>query len=868
MNDTVLKIALAGLLHDVGKFAQKCLDVPRDYLLNNADQYQPFRDGHHSHLHAVYTAAFIEQMKDKLPEQLNRGGWGQGDSFINLAAGHHKPETAMQWIIAAADRISSGLDRATFEQGEAIAFKDYQRTRLLPVLEALDPEKKRRCTNAEAFGHRYPLAPRSAQTIFPVKHQKMTAESAEKEYQRHFALFLEQLGTLAHQRQNISLWAEHLDSLLMTYTAVIPAARVGDVVHDVSLYDHARTTAALAAALYLFHVGDKSLDEKSVKISGIKKLLLVSGDFYGIQDFIFSAGGEMRKFRSKLLRGRSFAVSLCSELAADLVCRALGLPFLAVVMNAAGKFHLIAPNLPDAVTAIRQAEHDINDWLFAATFGQSSLGLSLTPASPDDFHAGRFSELWERHMGHVELRKTRKIDMNRHGGAIPMADYLDRFINDQKQVQRPLCPLCGKRPSDPAAENDHIFKSDNASSCKLCRDHIYLGANLVKQDMVAVFAATADAGKAGKRLLLPIFGKYQITFTGNTLDDQAAGGVLLRLWQVKANDDGSVPAHIATRLINGHVPVYREADNREDSCLLESARSEEKIFSFIEQIKDGVPKTFSHIALKARHRDAGGRCRGIEALGVLKADVDHLGMLFGCGLPENRFTISRMATISRQLNDFFVLYLPHLLATEGNCTDVYTVFAGGDDLFLIGPWNRMADLARHLRQRFREYVCDNPAITFSAGITVHKPQTPVDKLAEEAEDALHTAKTAGRDRVTMFGETVTWTDFDTLLASRQQMEQWLAQKYISDAMFYRFNHLVAMAEMEKMVVEGKAIDLADMDSLKWRALFRYSLVRNLDRKLENREKAMREMEVMAVWLDRHRGAVRIPLWHVLYEKRK
>jgi len=31
MNDTVLKIALAGLLHDVGKFAQGCLELSRQY---------------------------------------------------------------------------------------------------------------------------------------------------------------------------------------------------------------------------------------------------------------------------------------------------------------------------------------------------------------------------------------------------------------------------------------------------------------------------------------------------------------------------------------------------------------------------------------------------------------------------------------------------------------------------------------------------------------------------------------------------------------------------------------------------------------------------------------------------------------------
>jgi len=38
-----------------------------------------------------------------------------------------------------------------------------------------------------------------------------------------------------------------------------------------------------------------------------------------------------------------------------------------------------------------------------------------------------------------------------------------------------------------------------------------------------------------------------------------------------------------------------------------------------------------------------------------KADVDHLGLLLACGLKDERFTVSRLATLSRQLNSYFVV---------------------------------------------------------------------------------------------------------------------------------------------------------------------------------------------------------------------
>jgi len=871
MDETVLKIALAGLLHDIGKFAQGCLEITPQYRNDNEDIYQPKFDKRPTHVHALYTAAFLEKSANQLPKELTAREWGKGtieDTFLNLAACHHNPRTPMQWIVAMADRISSGLDRATFEQGETIAFKSYKQTRLLPILESLGPKKAFKFNKSDDFTFRYPLAPLSAQTIFPCPQKEIEKKQAEEEYRTLFELFTKQMSNLQHRQENVSLWAEHFDSLLMTFTSMIPAARVGDVIHDISLYDHSRTTAALAAAIYRFHAATGSLDEEHIKKADKEKFLLVSGDFYGIQDFIFSAGGEMQKFRSKLLRGRSFAVSLFSELAADLVCRVLDLPFLSVVMNAAGKFHLIAPNLPEAITAIREAETSINDWLFASTYGQSNFGISLTAATPNDFHSGAFADLWTRHQRNIEKRKACKIDLNRHGGAVE--DYLDSFINDGTKVARPLCPLCGKRPSSSTAENDHVFKPDSPSSCEMCRDHVFLGKNLVKTSLVAVCRADSNGSglKDDNRLLSPIFGKYQIGFfTNNFLEKQAESGDLQKLWQVKVNENGSLPVGVTARLINGHLPLYQEKDNR-DECLLESARSEEKTMGFIEQMKNGVPKTFSHIAIKARHQDENGKCRGVEALGVMKADVDNLGMLFGCGLPRKRYTISRLATLSRQLNNFFVLYLPHLLATEEQFYDTYTVFAGGDDLFLIGPWNKMAALASHLNQRFAAYVCGNTEITFSAGISVHKPHVPVEKMAEAAEEALNNAKTAGRNRITMFEETVTWNDFLTLLQAGTDMEGWLAEKFIGDAMFYRFNHFVAMAEMEKLIMEEKTVDLHDMDSLKWRALFKYSLVRNINRKRIGWEKSLTEMEIMAAWLDRYRGAVRIPLWHVLYEKRQ
>jgi len=410
MDDTVYKIAIAGYLHDIGKFAERAKSISgtdnigffpdENFLNNNINLYQPFYNGRNTHSHATYTAAFIDHLEKFLPKKFNKGEWGLGDSFINLAAGHHKPKTPLQWIIAIADRVSSGFDRAEFENkyNNEIDVKDYKKTRLLTIFEGLSPEGRWKEDSLEEYNYRYPLKELSPQNIFPLSNdeiKKIDSEEASKEYRKLFYNFINSLENLIH-KDNIPLWFEHFDSLFMIFASHIPAATVGYVVPDVSLYDHSRMTSALASAIYKFHEETNDLTEEKVKNLDITKLLLISGDFYGIQDFIFTEGGSTGKASAKLLRGRSFYVSLLSELAAEMLCKELGLPMTSIILNAAGKFTVLAHNTEKAKKTLKKVEDTINNWLIKNFFGQVSIGFSSLEASCNDFVIGNFTELWKK----------------------------------------------------------------------------------------------------------------------------------------------------------------------------------------------------------------------------------------------------------------------------------------------------------------------------------------------------------------------------------------------------------------------------------------------------------------------------------------
>ena len=345
MDDRALKVGIAAFMHDTGKIAdESLLSVSAEFFRNHADLYQPFYHGRHTHRHAVLTAAFIEKMEPYLPSRLTTVNWELEDSFINLSAGHHRPETALQWIVAVADRVSSGWDRAIFdkEHDQVIAARDYKKTRMLPLFEFLLQEQDGENGAHKAHQYCYPLRVVSARDIFPVlkaTDEKLDGKHAEEDYHDLFAAFLQALQDLYHKEDNLALWFDHFENLFMVFTSSVPAARAGQIIPDVSLYDHSKTTAALAVALYLYHRQTDTLSIPSVKDYDTKKLLVVSGDFYGIQKFIFSDSGEAGKNRSKILRGRSFAVSLMAELAADMLCREIGIPSVCGSAECGRKIH-------------------------------------------------------------------------------------------------------------------------------------------------------------------------------------------------------------------------------------------------------------------------------------------------------------------------------------------------------------------------------------------------------------------------------------------------------------------------------------------------------------------------------------------------
>lgn len=161
---------------------------------------------------------------------------------------------------------------------------------------------------------------------------------------------------------------------------------------------------------------------------------------------------------------------------------------------------------------------------------------------------------------------------------------------------------------------------------------------------------------------------------------------------------------------------------------------------------------------------------GFRKLAVLRADVDNLGDIFtnrlGGGLPKYK-TFVHYATLSDRLDWFFSGYLNSLRNSDDYKDWVNIVYAGGDDLFVVGRWDKVIDFAKEMQEKFTEYV-HNDKITLSAGIAIAQPKFPIAKLAELAGEALDEAKKhphqkgvlPEKNALTLFGKTVSWKEFE------------------------------------------------------------------------------------------------------------
>ena len=266
----------------------------------------------------------------------------------------------------------------------------------------------------------------------------------------------------------------------------------------------------------------------------------------------------------------------------------------------------------------------------------------------------------------------------------------------------------GKKDSCPVCQADFLRDADPI--CEKCVSHVALGQQIVSANWLVRLV-----GQAPKDQWLRDFAEFD-TYWALSENEDALYGLL----------NGLDPATVS------HIVVYRLNDTNflidklvklvEDKGL-STTFGYRFLGNYAPQDSEG-PKDFEELAKMDSEK--------YPLLGIVRMDVDSLGLVFQIGL-EDRKSLSRLSTLSREIDLFFQGYINKLASEHG----MYVTYSGGDDLFMVGSWVNALSFAQAVRKDFKRFSCDNPNLSISGGIfpgknTFRYRAAELCKTAEEA----------------------------------------------------------------------------------------------------------------------------------------
>lgn len=730
------EIALAGLLHDIGKFAQ------RADICKLKDIYKPYD---YKYTHAAYSAQILHEMVFNL-----------GATLSDDAAMHHNPKNDNQWIIASADRMASGFEREKFvKYNEAYDKEDFRKQRLWYLF---DETKK------------FKIDTLSPNNLKPQEDNAIT-----NEYDKLWTQFLSDIKKIKeHGSSSTDFFT--IDYLLKKYTTFIPSStsfKIGGydaVKANIPLYEHSKATSIFTAAISKLHKennlnivnyykGEKSDIEQ-------KDLLMICGDFFGIQKFIFDF--VEAKYASKILRAKSAYIQLLTKAIAFFIVEELGLSYQSIISTSAGKFEILGINTGKAKEKLKQIQQKLNSFFIENYFGETGVGICSVPCSLADFIIkNRYkSNLRKKIDIEVEKVKFKKFDLLQ----------LEPILKGDTTIKNEtLCPLCHKRKKD-------------GEECGICRKFVKIGEMLAKSGYL-IFSK--------KKGQLKLFKDIWISFVEEPKvyeEDDIA------IFDIKNDDEfrgyakWELASYVATKIQKDEIKI----------------------------------KTFEELAqssVKAGLKD-GKRDRGVEALMALKGDVDSMGKYIKNSDTTNSF--ARFNFFSRMVDYFFSVKASQMMKGR----DLYTVFAGGDDIFVLGAWDEVIDFAKELRQEFKVFSEGSP-LSLSVGMIMTKSNKPINFVAHIAEEALEKAKDIDdeKDAITLFRETVKWNNYldeNNAVYLQEELVRFDNETYsLHTAFLYRLLELVEMSKKSK----------SDPIQTMWKSKLAYSFSRNiLEKIVKDKEK--------------------------------
>ena len=656
MDLLTLQSTFGGLLHDTGKAVYR---AGGQHGSHSAQGYQ--------FLHEILTGADWKPILDCVR-------YHHASELRSVQ--NTLPKDSPTYIVYLADNLSAAADRREIE-GEGSSFR-----RDLPLDSVFTH------LNGSHPGWMMPAQPQDGSLKLPRKQRPLSASV----YADALCKLKECLPDLQPQPE----WINSLLGLLETQFSCFPSSTFTGESPDVSLFDHAKTTAAMAACISAYTQANgitdlhKALFEQENDFRQTEAFLLYTADFSRIQKFLYTVHTE-NALRS--LRSRSFFLELLMEHYLDELLMGCGVSRANLIYSGGGHCYALLPNTQAVIQTVTQWNRRFNGWLRQEFGTQLFLANSWTACTGNDLtntptEKSPYKELFRRVNRLLEQHKFHRYT----------ADDLRQLNSTAAYPDGRECKVCGTSAN---------LKDD---LCPWCRLFVDLSYKIQKKNVLVLSRQASDAddctllaldgGSEFLTLTDPVSARKRLTF----------GEPIIRVYTKNTPFTG------LTYSTNLYVGDYAASNSMEE--LAEQSQ-------------------------------------GVRRIAVCRMDVDNLGHAFISGFeqesesdPVKRMhyvTLSRTSAFSRQMSLFFKCYINGIL--EG--LQVSIVYAGGDDVFLVGAWNDILEAAQRIQSNFTAFSCG--ALTLSAGIGIFDDHYPIRLSAEETAELEESAKhLPGKNAVALF----------------------------------------------------------------------------------------------------------------------
>ena len=737
--------------------------------------------------HSKLGGDFLEQYL-KLNEETER--------LLNCVRYHHKDylqkakldKNDLAYIVYEADNIASGMDRRENE-GEEKGFDP--KLNLDSIFSVFYSDKEIQVAN------KYPLIYKDINKAFnyPRKDISLATNS-------NYEALLNKIKSHFITKDISQISINQLLQILEEGFSYVPSSTNRAEVCDISLYVHSKITSAVASCMKLYFDEQQIQDYKKYCFNSGSKIfrnekiyLLVSGDISGIQDFIYTIPS---KGALKTLRGRSLYIDLLLEEFIDEYLEQIGLSRANVLYSGGGHFYILAPNIEDIKKSIDKLQAKMNRWLMENIGINLYLAIGTAECSANNL-------MKSEAQGNLFAIVNKKLKDDKTIRYSKDEDFLEHIFNVEKEkdTAKKECNICHN-----LVDKLWKYNSDEEIACEFCLNLYKLGQDILTQDLVFVISEEKIDGG------IKIFGKDKdlYMYAVNIEDIDMFKGKILRIY----SKNNLLENDLAIRL---YLADY-SAKNENDEVM-----------------------TFDDLAKSSCKID-----KGIKRLGVLRLDVDDLGIAFSSGFVSDKdkiednlryATLSRYADLSKDISMFFKVAINKICAGDLiGCVDfeekafnilgiakaqkrkVNIIYAGGDYLFLVGAWDEVLEVAIDINRAFKQFT--NGRLTLSAGMAMFSPTYPISKMAEIAGLLVQMSKNRkDKNSIALFGmETnlkangkpeckhiYTWADFE-MKVCKEKMNYLLARlsfdgdKFnklsVGKSLIYRLMDLIQLADEDKL----------------------------------------------------------------------